>query len=146
MCETKMAFRFLNAHADRSIEWLSALMMIGWAIVLAQPGNIFTFSPMFGDFVRDQFTETRLALIFGCVGVGRAIALYVNGRWPKSPIFRMIGSGIGSLLWGQIATIQAISIFYTGNWTTGIVMYGLLSLAEIACVYRAAFDVRYHRS
>lgn len=140
-----MPLRFLNAHADRSTEWLSALIMVGWAVVLAQPGEAFTISPIFGEYLRSEITETRLAVAFCIVGISRCVVLYINGRWPKSPLMRMLGSGIGCVLWGQVATIQAISTSHTGQWTTGFVVYGLLSLSELACVYRAAFDARYQR-
>ncbi len=141
-----MPFRIFNAHADRSIEWLSSLFMINWAFVLALPGNTLATSPAFSEFARYHLTEPKLAAIMGGIGCMRAAALYINGRWPRTPVLRMIGSLFSSLIWGQIACLQAMgSVAETGAISTGAGVYGLLACAEILCVYRAAFDARYAR-
>lgn len=140
-----MLVRFLNAHADRSMEWFSAASMLVWCLVLSQPGDSLAASPSFSEFVRSGFSETRLAAVFGVVGGARLVALLINGRWPRSPLFRMTGAMIGCVIWGQIAWLQYLGSTASGAISTGVGIYALLALADCANVYRAAFDVRYHR-
>lgn len=140
-----MLVRFLNAHADRSMEWFSASAMLVWCLVLAQPGDTLTLSPSFSEFVRSGLTETRLAAIFGLVGGARIVALIINGRWPRSPLFRMSGAMLGCMIWAQIAWLQYLGSAASGAISTGVGVYALLALADLANIYRAAFDVRYHR-
>lgn len=139
-----MLARFFNSHADRSIEWFSALAMLSWCITLMRPGDTFAAYPLYAEFGRYGLTESRLALAFGAVAVVRLVALFVNGRWPRSPILRMLGSGGGVLLWGQVAVLQLIGAAANGVPSTGPGIYALLALAEALCIYRAAFDARYH--
>jgi hypothetical protein len=129
------------SHADRGLEWFSALAMLGWAYVLVQPGDILANGNL-KEFLRFGATETQIAMVFGVVGMGRLVALYINGRWPRSPTLRMVGAAIGLMVWGQvaIALIQAV-----GMATTGLAVYGPLALSEILSIRRAAFDARYHR-
>lgn len=136
--------RFLLGHTERAVEWLSALCMLGWAVVLAQPGNTFQSGPL-QEFLRFGLSEAQFAAAFGAVGALRIGALYINGRWPRTPIVRMIGSTFGVLLWGQaaLALIQAWST--TGVASTGIAVYVALAGGELLSIYRAAFDARYQR-
>lgn len=140
-----MLVRFLNSHADRSVEWLSALAMLNWCLILAQPGNTYSLSPSFAEFTRYGLTEDRLALLFGVIGSARVVALVINGKWPRSPVLRIAGAMLGGLIWGQIAWLQYLGSAASGAISTGVGIYALLAVAEIANVYRAAFDARYHR-
>ena len=140
-----MLVRFLNLHADRSMEWFSASAMLVWCLVLSQPGDTLTLSPSFSEFVRSGFTETRLAAVFGIIGGSRIVALIINGRWPRSPLFRISGAILGCVIWGQIAWLQYLGSTASGAISTGVGVYALLALADSANIYRAAFDARYHR-
>jgi len=133
-------------HSDRSLEWFFAAAMLSLAFTLAQPGDTLAVSPAFAEFERYGLTEPKLAGMLGIIGGCRITALYINGRWPKTPLIRMLASSIGALIWTQIAWIQAVgSLDSAGAISLGPGVFGLFALAEIVCVYRAAFDARYHR-
>lgn len=131
-------------NSDRAIEWLSAMCMLGWAVVLAQTGDTLA-STNLRELLRYGLTEEKIAAVFALVGAARVVALYINGRWPRSPIVRMAGAGVGVLMWGQVSfMLFAGGWLQTGIASTGVVVYAALALADVLSVYRAAFDARYH--
>jgi hypothetical protein len=130
---------------DRAIEWLAAIVMLGWGIILAMPGDSLA-QPQFQAFRNYGVSETAWAWVFGVLGGARLAALYINGRWPRTPHIRMMGALFGAISWMQIAWIITDStLVMQGVATTGIAVYLALALAEIFSVYRAAFDARYQR-
>jgi hypothetical protein len=137
----------LRAHVnDRALEWFSASIMLAWSLVLALPGQTLA-GPSFAAFNRfDWMTEALWAWVFGVVGAARIVALYINGRWPKTPHIRMAGSLFGALSWAQVAWLITEGTYNaTGVASTGTAVYTLLALADIFSIYRARFDARYYR-
>jgi hypothetical protein len=134
----------LQSLSDRTVEWFSSLVMIAWGATLSLPGDLLN-QPGFIAFNRFGMTETFWAFAFGFIGAGRLIALYINGRWPRSPHIRMFGALFGTLSWGQVSWLlyQASAINGTPI-TTGCAVYALLAAFEIFSMNRAAFDARYH--
>lgn len=134
---------FLN---DRALEWFSALVMLGWGVTLILPGDTLA-GPQYSAFSRFGFTEEFWAWAFSTVGIARLVALYINGKWPKSPHIRMMGSLFGAVSWAQVSYLLTQSSWMvTGVPTTGTVVYGLLALADLLGIARAAFDARYYRT
>ncbi|MDX6806592.1 hypothetical protein [Terrihabitans rhizophilus] len=129
---------------ERGLEWLSSIIMVAWGIILAQPGDTLS-AANFSESAAHGVAEDGLAYVFGALGGVRLAALYINGRWPRTPLLRMIGAGAGLLLWGQIASMFGTSYLATGNAGTGFAAYGCLAMAEIFSIYWAAFDARYNR-
>jgi hypothetical protein len=135
-----------STHEARAIEWLSAAIMLVWGITLALPGDSVA-QPHFSAFRHAHLTEGMMAAVFGIVGAARVVALYINGRWPKSPIIRIIGATAGAVLWSQVAWYLC-----SGTWllsgipNAGVGTYAALAIADLFSISRAAFDARYHRS
>jgi hypothetical protein len=136
----------LKSLADRSNEWFSSLVMIAWGVTLAMPGDLLT-QPEFVAFRRFGMTETSWAVLFAFVGAARLVALYINGRWPRSPHIRMVGALFGAVSWVQVSVLlyEAAGINNTPV-TTGCAVYALLAAFELFSINRAAFDARYHVS
>lgn len=133
-------------HPDRGLEWLSSIVMISWALVLLQPGDSLAGGNL-RELLRYGFTEQSVAFAFAGAGFARIGALYINGRWPRTPIVRMIGAGVGFMLWLQVSLILwGGSTLVNGAMTTGVAVYIPLALADLLSIYRAAFDARYQRS
>jgi len=129
---------------DRGLEWFSALVMVAWGFTLALPGDTLA-GPSFAAFHRYDLTETFWAWLFGAIGAARLVALYINGRWPTTPFIRMVGSLFGAISWGQVSWLIAEGTYYSsGVASTGTAIYGLLALAEVFSIFRAAFDARYY--
>jgi hypothetical protein len=92
-------------------------------------------------------TEEFWACMFGVIGGARLVALYINGRWPKTPRIRKIGAFFGLVSWAQVAwLITEGTAVKTGVLSTGTGMYALLALADLVSIFRAAFDARYYRT
>lgn len=141
-----IANRFALVLNDRGLEWYSAFVMLGWGLTLALPGDTLA-APQYAAFGRFGFTEGFWAWAFSVVGVSRLIALYINGRWPRSPHVRMLGSLFGAVSWAQVAYLLTIGTYgVTGVPATGTVVYGLLAIADLFGIARAAFDARYYSS
>ena len=136
----------LKSLSDRTIEWFSALVMISWGATMSLPGDLLS-QPGFVAFKRFGATETFWAVTFAAIGSARLIALYINGRWPRSPHIRMGCAIFGAVSWVQVSALlfEAAGVNNTPV-STGCAVYGLLALFEIFSVNRAAFDARYHVS
>jgi hypothetical protein len=141
-----MFTRFLLFFHDRGLEWFSAVIMLGWGLTLVLPGDTLS-GPQYAAFGRFGITEDMWALAFGAVGLARLVALYINGRWPRSPYVRMVGSLFGAVSWAQVAYLITESTYFaTGIAATGTWIYSALAIADLLGIARAAFDARYHHS
>jgi hypothetical protein len=136
--------RIMLHMQDRALEWFSAFVMLSWGLVLALPGDSLA-GQNFYAFRRYGMTEDLWAWIFGAVGSARIIALYINGRWPRTPHIRMLGALFGAVSWGQVAWLITESTLATGVASTGIPVYAMLALADLFSIFRSAFDARYYR-
>ena len=135
----------LQSLHDRTVEWLSSLLMGAWCITLALPGETLS-QPVYTAFHRFGMTEAAWAIVFGVVCIARLVALYINGRWPRSPKIRIIGASFGALSWGQVSALLYQASAANGTpLSTGCLVYALLAVFEVYSAYRAAFDVRYHQ-
>ncbi len=129
----------------RDTEWLSAILMCAWALVLALPGDSLA-GPSFQAFHRLGMAETFWACSFGATGGLRLAALYINGRSPRTPYARMVGAFFGFLGWGQVGFLVYQSTM--GAWgvvSPGVAVYAILSAVELRSLYRASYDARYVR-
>ena len=138
--------RMLLHLNDRSLEWFSASVMLIWGITLLLPGETLS-GPQYAAFNRFGLTEVFWSWAFGCIGMARLVALYINGRWPRSPLIRMAGAIFGAVSWMQVSYLLTASTYMvTGVPNTGMGVYAALAIADLIGVYRAAFDARYYRS
>lgn len=136
--------RLRAAMQDRSPEWMSAVVMMWWGLALAMPGDTMDGSS-FAAFARYGATEEFWAWAFGSIGAARVVALYINGRWPKTPWVRMAGALFGAVSWMQVAWLLFEGGFLTtGIYSTGPGTYLVFALADLFSIYRAAFDARYY--
>ena len=129
---------------DRSVEWLCAWLMLAWAVTLAMPGDTFSY-PSLSGFRHHGLTESSWTLFFVVLGAGRMVALYINGRWPKSAIVRQVCAFAGFFSWAQIA----VMLYQNGPgrgapWVPNILISAVLAVAELHSLLRARFDERYY--
>ena len=141
---TRLARSGRGEADERALEWLCAGMMVAWGITLAVSGGILD-QPGFSAFHRFGASESFWAWMFGGSGFARTAALYINGRWPKTPVIRMVCAGFGFVSWSQLAWLFFEGTYLiTGVPGTGIGVYAMLALAELFSIYRAAHDARYY--
>ena len=132
-------------HTTRDSEWISSLFMLGFAGILALPGNSFA-NPVFGPFRDHGFTEALCGTLLTAIGTMRLVALYVNGRSPRTPRFREIGAVAGLMVWMQLGVVVLLG----SERSFGVVppvfaLYVGLTVVDLRSALRASFDVRYRR-
>lgn len=141
-----MIIRSLRQHwPARKMEWLMSGWMIAWGwYVLMHPG-LFT-SPdtaaLFSGLAAISHPLTEYpALAWGgscfAVGLGRGMALFVNGAWTRTPMIRLIASFISMFIVTQII----LGLWKSGVPNTGLVVYPWFVVADLLSAYRAAVDV-----
>lgn len=141
-----MVVRSLKQHwPARKMEWLMSGIMVAWGCyVLLHPG-MFTDPDtrvLFGGLaaISDPVTDFP-ALAWGgvafVVGMARAIALFVNGAWTRTPLIRVIASFVSMFIFTQIV----IGLWQSGVPNTGLVVYPWFVVADLLSAYRAAVDV-----
>lgn len=141
-----MRHRLARHIQDRSTEWLSGMVMISWGWTLFLPGDTLA-GPAFAAFRRFDFTEETWAGVFLGAGVLRLVMLFINGRWPKTPLFRMVLSAFGATSWLHVSFLLYQShVQAAGPMGTGPGVYAILALFDLISVFRASVDVRYYES
>lgn len=141
-----MRVRLVRHMQDRSTEWLSALVMIAWGVTLALPGDTLA-GASFSAFRRFGMDETSWSLVFFGAGCTRVAALWINGRWPRTPTIRMALAAFGALSWVQVSLLlYQSSVEHMAPLGTGPGVYGILALYDLIAVFRASVDVRYYES
>jgi hypothetical protein len=120
---------------DRVAEWfmgaLLALMGIGMAL---QPA-IFATNPFFAEFLSVAGPHVWAAGLM-IIGFGRLGALTINGAWRRSPHLRLGMAFLSMFVWYQLSALSWEVRFPN----LGVVMYPVLLMLEIYCVYFAACD------
>ena len=130
---------------DRSVEWLCAWLMLAWAGTFAMPGDTLSY-PSLSGFKHHGLNEAWWTLIFTVAGGGRMIALYVNGRWPRSAIIRQGAAAFGFFSWVQIAVMLYRNAPGEGApWVPSILVSAVLAAFELLSLRRARFDERYYK-
>lgn len=141
-----MIIRSLKQHwPARKLEWLMAGFMIAWGWYILMHPAVFTnpqTAALFSGLTEMVASFTQYpALAWGgvcfCVGVGRSIALFVNGAWTRTPAIRLVASFISMFIVTQII----IGLWKSGVANPGLVVYPWFVVADLLSAYRAAIDV-----
>lgn len=135
-----MLVRFNHKFTARATEWLFAIFLVGWCVVLfAVPSMFKTPATAIQYTVLDQlFGQVVVAFACGVMGGARVIALWINGRSSGTPFVRMIMAFFSCFFWWQIS----LGLWLSGAPTTGWAMYPAILVFEIINVLRAASDAR----
>lgn len=119
--------------------------LASWGLYVLFHPTLFTLpesAALFAGLARltDPISEYP-ALVWGgtcfAVGLGRGIALFVNGAWTRTPLIRLIASFMSMFIMTQIV----IGMWNSGVPNTGLVVYPWLVIADLLSAYRAAVDV-----
>lgn len=141
-----MIIRSLRQHwPARKMEWLMAGFLLCWGVyVLLHPG-LFTdpaTSVLLAGLASISAPLTIYpALAWGGVaamtGLCRAMALFVNGAWTRTPMVRLIASFVSMFVLTQIV----VGLWKSGVPNLGLVCYPWFVVADLLSAYRAAVDV-----
>ena len=140
-----MAAKFTDVFLqhNRLSAWATSAAMVGFGAVLMTKGNSFTAGSPWRGF--DQMGATEIAVAVPLVGIGvmRLTALWINGRWRRSPILRAVGAVAGFACFTTL-TITLLLPWLTGEariLSTGVVPYAVLAILDLIEASRAGADV-----
>lgn len=135
-----MLVRFNHKFTSRATEWLFALFLVGWFVVLLAFPSIFTAPNTAAQFatLNAAFGQIPVAFTCGTMGIVRLIALWINGRSAGTPYIRMAMAFFSCFFWWNIS----LGLFLSGVPTTGWAIYPAILLFEMINVLRAASDAR----
>lgn len=131
----------------RALEWLTAFVLLNFAITLALPGDTLAGGPAYRGFINLGLDEAALTLGLTILGVGRLAALYINGAWRRSPHLRAAGAMAG----GSVFVMLAVTfgwLWITGapgappGLGTGSLTYLTLGVFDFIAAYRSGADAR----
>ncbi|CAO4177188.1 hypothetical protein [Methylorubrum extorquens] len=130
----------------RLFEWCMATMMVLIAFTLAMPGDTMERNAL-KPIAEMGFSEANMALIFGCAGSVRVMALFLNGYinnvrvGPKGAYARAVGAGTGCLIMGQFAMALIYDAFTVAHAPSFVIpVFGTLAGFEAISVYIAVLD------
>ncbi len=135
-----MLVRFNRKFTSRATEWLFALFLVGWFVVLLAFPSMFTAPNTAAQFatLNAAFGQIPIAFTCGTMGVVRLIALWINGRSAGTPYIRMAMAFFSCFFWWNIS----LGLVLSGVPTTGWAIYPAILLFEMINVLRAASDAR----
>jgi len=131
-----------NHCSNRLLEWMTALMMIFIAVIVAVNPKTIEFGGFY--LMRDiGLTAEVLGALFMACGWVRIVALFANGHWPVyGPRFRAACALMGAVIWTQMLLALTAWSTKSGYISIGVAVYFFLTVGELISCYRAAADVR----
>jgi hypothetical protein len=132
-----MIVKLTKTFPIRVTEWLLAGIMLSWSIACWHLRPIDWANPLYSGLSRlaDQNTWAFFAF---WIGLGRIMALTINGAWRPSPHLRAAGAFLACFMWLQIS----LGMLSADLRATGVAIYPWLLLADIYNVFRASHDAR----
>lgn len=143
-----MIIESLRQHwPSRKMEWIGSGFLLSWGIYVLLHPELFTQDATAQVFaglaaLSDSFTPYP-ALAWGglafAIGLARAVALFINGAYVRTPAIRVATSFVSIFILTQIC----LGMWQSGVPNTGLVVYPWLIIADLISAYRAAVDVVY---
>ncbi len=140
-----MIIESLREHFPaRFIEWFMAGLMLCWGLyVLATPEmftdpserELFAYMSSLSSWTGEQ-AHTVWGLGATLAGGLRAIALFVNGAYVRTPVIRVATSFVSAFIWTQIL----VCVVQSGLPNPAVAVYSWLVIADIVSAYRASKD------
>lgn len=134
--KAKMSTRSWQS-SDRLIEWQFAFMMMVWGLWLMFPSWITFTAPQYALLASIANEAVWGAFSFS-IGFIRAIALYINGSYHRTPIVRLICSILGLTWW--FVLIYLFILAAPNNPAAGFSWYPVFAVFEAICCWRSASD------
>lgn len=133
----------------RATEWVTSTVMLLFAVALSLPGDTLAGTG-WRAFRAAGLDEAALAMPLSMIATARLAALYINGAWRRSPLVRMIGAIVGTVIFLNLAGAFAVpwitDLFNGGGITRGastaMTTYFTLAASDCLAAYRSGADVR----
>lgn len=120
---------------ERALEWWSAGVLALWGgYVLLNPGMFESMAQCQGMLnLAPQHVWGFFALVFGMC---RLSALTINGFWYRTPLVRLVTAFMSIFVWFWVE----VGLVLAGVPTMGLVVYGMLTVADMYSAFRSAAD------
>jgi hypothetical protein len=126
----------------RGIEWLTSAALLCFALALVFPGDTLA-GQGYRAFKSVGIDEVMLAVPLFGVAAARMIALWINGRWRRSPLLRLTGAVIGTGMFMALCLgFLGPTITSGAPLSTGVGIYFILAFFDAVAAYRSGADVR----
>lgn len=106
-------------------EAISTVSLLGWAMLLLAPPVVLSASSAYGPMHR-MASERTLGLVALTI-----LTVFVVGVWCCEQWAHVVGLTMQGVWWAWTATM----FYMTGSVLTGVVVYGVLAIATLWCVY-----------
>lgn len=141
-----MIIRDLRHHwPARKLEWLMAGFLLVWGVYVLLHPNLFTnpetavllsgLAAISAPFT--VYPALAWGGVAGLTGLFRALALFVNGSWTRTPMIRLCAAFMSMFIVTQIIS----GLWKSGVPNTGLVVYPWFVVADLLSAYRASVDV-----
>lgn len=133
-----MIIQDLKKHfPPRAIEWLLSGVLFSWGMgVIVQPG-LFAENPSFSNMANIA-AQPVWGLAAFIVGGSRAVALFINGVWQRTPAIRVLTSFFSAFIWTQIL----LGVAGSHHANLGIFVWPWFIAADWYSAFSASADVR----
>lgn len=126
----------------RATEWLTSITMLAFAVILALPGDTFGGESFVG-FKALGLDEATVGITMALIGSMRISALFINGNWLRSPMFRLAGAIAGAGVFASLSmSFLWPTLAYGLPFSTGFGSYLILAGFDALAAYRSGADVR----
>jgi hypothetical protein len=129
--------RFKETFRERASEWVQAMGMLMWGMIVIFAPGLFASQEFFFPLV-ELMPQMSWGFLAFLVGLIRIIFLVINGAWRPSAHIRAVGCVMGVLLWGSLL-ISALSL---GWLTPTTAIYTMLVLLDLLSLWFSAGDAK----
>lgn len=125
----------------RSVEWLLASMMVAWGVGLMLPGDTMSL-PQYRllGAIAPEYVWAAWSVSIGGI---RVLALYINGSWRRTPLFRVAGASLGMIWWLVLGFLFKAAADGSGAISAGLLWFPVFIFFEGYSIVRGARD-SYH--
>lgn len=123
-------------HVSREGEWLATVLLAVFSLALLLPGDTFS-RPVFVNLAAIAPEGTWGMGLLGVATV-RAIGLWVNGNWRRSPTLRFLTAAAGAGVWLSLGRLF-LGDGYPGV-NTGALVYAALGAFDLYAAARSLLD------
>lgn len=143
-----MILQSLRHHwPARKIEWIMAGLTASWGFYILTHPEIFTdertrhvwagLSAVSSPATSDPASFWGWTALV--IGLSRALALFINGAYVRTPIVRLGAAFVSMFIFTQIS----LGLWQSGVPNTDLVVYPWLVIADLISAYRASQDAVY---
>lgn len=128
--------RIAEHFSERVSEWILSGMLVTWGLQCLHVPAEFWNDPIYAGIAKIM-PKTMFGVVALSLGLGRMVALYINGAKRRTPHARAVGAFLSCFLWMQLT----LGLLSAGS-ALGNSIIPWVFVAEMWNVYRAARDAR----